>query len=266
MAGVKWISSFPGNLERGIERASALLILNSTVTGRPTWVMEGSIISALRTAASAALAARGYFGEHPPERVGIVGTGVISHEIVHLLRAAFGELPPLLLFDLRRDRSEAFRERLAEGLGVDAERVQIAGGLDTVLRECPLVSFATTAVKPHVDDISAMRPGGMILHVSLRDLTADVILANDNVVDDVDHVLRAATSVHLAEQRSGSRAFIRGTLADLLRGDAPPKANPEAVTIFSPFGLGVLDIAVAKLVTELAGERSTGQVVRSFFP
>ena len=71
---------------------------------------------------------------------------------------------------------------------------------------------------------------------------------------------------HLAEQATGGRAFIRCTLAELLDGSAPPKADPAAPTVFSPFGLGILDLAVGKLASELAAERGTGTVVPSFFP
>jgi len=89
-------------------------------------------------------------------------------------------------------------------------------------------------------------------------------LGCDNVVDDVDHVCCAQTSVHLAEQLTGGREFVRCTLANVICGAAPPRREAGGVTVFSPFGLGVLDVAVASYVYRLAGERGLGTVVESF--
>lgn len=263
VAGLKWVSSFPDNVRSGIERASAVLILNSCATGRPSAILEGSIISARRTAAGAALAAEA-LAARPLEEAGLIGTGVINFEVARFLRVVAPELRLLRIFDLEPARAADFGARIAErlpGLSVVA-----AASFEEVLAKSRLVSLATTAIRPHVGDLSICPDGSVLLHVSLRDLTPEAILASDNVVDDVDHVLRAATSVHLAEQQTGRRDFIRCTLPQILDGTAPPKARGSAVTVFSPFGLGVLDIAVGQLVVRLAAEQGVGTALPSFFP
>src|SRR5262249_7724217 len=101
-AGVKWIASFPGNLDLGLDRASAVMILNSAQTGRPKAIIEGSIISAKRTAASAALAAQHLQAGKKTDRAGIIGCGLINFEIVKFLASIFPEIQSLVLFDLER--------------------------------------------------------------------------------------------------------------------------------------------------------------------
>jgi 2,3-diaminopropionate biosynthesis protein SbnB len=263
-AGVKWISSFPGNHDRGMERASAVVVLNSALTGRPEAILEGSIISAKRTAASAALAAQQLTRGRDVSTVGVVGAGVINFEVVRFLLAACPGVRRLLVFDLDAGRAAQFRKK-CQDLSGELE-VGAAESVSHVLRDAPLVSLATTAIEPHISDVSECRPGATILHVSLRDLTPEVILSCDNIVDDVDHVCRARTSVHLAEQLTGGRDFIRCTLADILTGDAVPRRDDASLAVFSPFGLGVLDLAVGHFVRHLAVEHRLGVTVDSFLP
>src|SRR5206468_5292349 len=86
VAGLKWIASYPANIQRGFPRASAVLVLNSYDTGYPFAILESSIISAARTAASAVLAAFWLGGRSRRARsLGIVGTGVIARHVYGFL-------------------------------------------------------------------------------------------------------------------------------------------------------------------------------------
>jgi N-[(2S)-2-amino-2-carboxyethyl]-L-glutamate dehydrogenase len=264
VAGVKWVASFPANHERGLARASAVVVLNSVETGQPEAILEGSLINAKRTAASAALAARHLHQGPPPATIGFVGCGLINREIARFLLAVFPETERFLVYDTDPQQAGQFADacrRLREG----AEAV-VAGDTEAVLRGATLVAMATTALEPYIADLSPCAPGSTILHISLRDITPQAILACDNIVDDVDHVLRAQTSLHLAEQLTNSRGFIRCTIADITAGKAPARPHPERVAVFSPFGLGVLDLAVSKLTLDLALAQSAGMVIADFLP
>ena len=264
VAGIKWVSSFPENLHLGLDRASALLVLNSMQTGRPEAVLEGSVISAKRTAARAALAAQCLLNGARVGRVGLIGCGLINFEIARFLLVVFPEVEAFVLFDKDEPRAKQFENKLQSTFG--QIRVEIATEIKAVLCNSPLVSIATTALAPYLSGLRGCPPGSAILHISLRDLTPDVILSSDNIVDDIDHVCRAQTSVHLAEQRVGHRDFIRCTLADIVKGRAPARNGSEAPSVFSPFGLGVLDLAVGKLVRDLAMEQGLEKAICSFLP
>lgn len=271
LAGVKWIASIPGNIERGMERASAAILVNDRATGRPRALVEGSVISARRTAASAALAARELFagagGQNPgqvPAAVALIGCGPIQFEICRFLLAVWPQLNNFKAFDLRAERAAAFGEQLRTLQ--PALQFQVLPSTAAALASAPLVSFATTAVDPHVDSLDACADGSVILHISLRDLKPQVILDADNVVDDADHVCRAGTSIHLAAEQVGHRDFVRAPIGAVLRNSAAPRDPGHRLTIYSPFGLGVLDLAVAQLVLQSAREQGVGTVIEDFLP
>lgn len=263
VAGLKWIASFPANPEQGLDRASAVLILNSAQTGFPVAILESSIISAKRTAASAALAASVLHGR-AAERVGMIGCGLINYEIARFLLAAELGVKSLLIYDVSLPQAQQFKRKCRE-LSPELE-VELAGDVKSALSQAQLISFATTASKPHIPDVAACAEGSTILHISLRDLAPEVILSCDNVVDDVDHVARAQTSIHLAEQLAGNRDFIRCTLADVLMGRHEPRRDPTKIVVFSPFGLGVLDLAVGQMVLNLARAAGRYTSIDSFLP
>lgn len=263
LAGMKWIASFPGNVAAHRPRASATMILNSMRTGAPEAILEASTISARRTAASAALAAHTLSGSISDTGVTLVGCGVINFEVLRFLRVTRPELRAVTLFDLDADRAAAFADRVAAHW--PELTVRVAGGIGDALAAHRLVVLATTASVPHLP-AEHCRPGTLILHLSLRDLTPETILSATNVVDDPDHVCRAATSLHLAEQQTGHRDFIDASLGDLLVEDRPFQRDEHGLTVFSPFGLGVLDLAVANLVRTTAERLGIGTELADFLP
>ncbi|MDF3299268.1 2,3-diaminopropionate biosynthesis protein SbnB [Streptomyces tropicalis] len=263
--GLKWISSFPTNVAAGLPRASAVLILNDHETGYPFACLESSIISATRTAASAALAADWLTRDRPrPARVGFFGTGLIARYIHTFLAGTGWTFDEVGVYDVAADSAAGFRGYLERGDGAGpAAKVTVHDSPEDLIRSSDLVVFATIAGQPHVTDPALFRHHPVVLHVSLRDLAPGILLESVNVVDDVDHCLKADTSPHLAEQLTGGRDFLDGTLHDVMTGRTRPPA--DRTVVFSPFGLGVLDLAVGKYVYDEVARSGRLGVVDDFF-
>lgn len=148
------------------------------------------------------------------------------------------------MHDLSAASAAGFRGYLEQS-GATGQ-ITVYDSAEQLIRSSDLVVFATIAGQPHVSDLSWFSHNPVVLHVSLRDLTPQILLASTSIVDDVEHCLKASTSPHLAEQLTGSRDFLAGTLADVMAGRVTiPPGRPA---VFSPFGLGVLDLAVGKYV------------------
>ncbi|HEX2810500.1 MAG TPA: 2,3-diaminopropionate biosynthesis protein SbnB [Kineosporiaceae bacterium] len=260
--GLKWISSFPDNVAAGIPRASAVLILNDHDTGYPFAVLESSIISATRTAASAAAAAeRLSRGRRRPTRVGFFGVGLIARYIHTFLAGTGWSFDEIGVHDLSTDSAAGFRGYLEQS-GTTG-RITVHDSAEQLIRSSDLVVFATVAGQPHVTDLSWFEHNPLVLHVSLRDLAPEILLASTNILDDVEHCLKANTSPHLAEQLTGNRDFVHGTLDDVMAGRVTVPA--DRTVVFSPFGLGVLDLAVGKYVYDEVARSGELQVIDDFF-
>jgi N-[(2S)-2-amino-2-carboxyethyl]-L-glutamate dehydrogenase len=296
--GLKWISSFPENVAAGVPRASAVLILNDHDTGYPFACLESSIISATRTAASAALAADwlsrgrgsgdgrggasgGGGASGRPARIGFFGAGLIARYIHTFLAATGWTFDEIGVHDLSAGSAAGFRGYLEQSgpqqsgpqqPGIQqpgipqpgtASRITVHDRAEDLIRSSDLIVFATVAGQPHVSEVSWFEHNPLVLHVSLRDLAPQILLASANVVDDVEHCLKANTSPHLAEQLTGSRDFLLGTLDDVMAGRVSvPTDRP---VVFSPFGLGVLDLAVGKYVYDEAARSGELHVIDGFF-
>ncbi|NRR29649.1 2,3-diaminopropionate biosynthesis protein SbnB [Oxalobacteraceae bacterium] len=258
VAGIKWIASFPDNVAAGLDRASAVFILNDRRTGYPLACLEGSLISAVRTAASAVIGAHYLHGSDRIKRLGVVGCGLIALNVIDFLRRMGWQIDAVSLIDHDIARAHALaRQQPLSGIACTG------GSHIGAIAECDMVLFATSAGAPHVHDPALFAHKPTVLHLSLRDLAPAVILSAQNVVDDVQHCLKAQTSLHLTEQREGHCGFIAGNVAELIGAAITPDFRRPR--IYSPFGMGMLDLALAQAIWRSSADE---EVLRypDFFP
>src|SRR5437763_2259194 len=175
VAGLKWIASYPGNIQRGFPRASAVLVLNSYETGYPFAILESSIISAARTAASAALAAHWLSGQScRANSLGIVGTGFIARYVYDFLLDTGWTIEEVRLHDRSPLESEKFRNTACR---LERHRtVTIVPDVAQLVGACDLILFTTVASAPYITDVTLFEHHPLVLHISLRDLAPEILL------------------------------------------------------------------------------------------
>ncbi|MCT6700351.1 2,3-diaminopropionate biosynthesis protein SbnB [Rheinheimera sp. 4Y26] len=261
VSGIKWISSFPDNIRLGLQRASATLILNDGATGFPFACLEAGLISAVRTTISA-VAALGYLKPGPRHIncLAIIGCGFIAKHLTDSLFALGWTVGRLKLYDLDHSYATALQSVLNAGAQGQAE---VVTSLAAAMDNADVIVTTTTAAQPYISDAGLLQHNPVVLNISLRDFSAELMSQANNITDDIQHCLKANTSLHLAYQQLGHHDFIHGHFGDLLSGNL--QLQPDRPTIFSPFGLGVLDVAVGRYVYDEACRLNLGTVIDDFF-
>ena len=247
MAGLKWIGSKHDNPDRaGLERASALIVLNDPDTHYPVAVMEGALISAARTAAVTAVAAR-YLARPGFTTLTCVGCGPIGTRHVFTLLEHFPSLASVWLYDLKESAAVALAER------VTAHRpkveVRIAADAESAVRAGEVIVTATVADRPWLP-AAWLQPGALLCNVSIMDAAKDVFLSADKVVvDDWEQCNREGKVIHqLTTEGSFSRDQLHAELGEVVTGDRPGRENDAEVILLNPMGMAVIDVACAKAI------------------
>ncbi|NOX61047.1 MAG: ornithine cyclodeaminase [Chloroflexi bacterium] len=258
--GLKDIASFPRNPHRrGLPRASALLVLHDTETGLPLVVMDGALISAMRTGAATGVAAR-YLSREDVRRVGLIGAGVQCRTQLMALKVVRPGVRQGLVYDIRRDRARAFVDEMNARLDV---QLTVASSLEEVVRQADVLITATTTTRPIVRS-GWLRPGSFYAHVSGYEAEYDVLRQADKiVVDDWNTVKHRMYSTVALMWRDGQFADddLYAELGQIVIGRKPGRESDEEIIIFSPIGMGLHDLAVARRIHQNARQKGLGQIV-----
>lgn len=259
IAGIKWIPSRPSNpAKHGLPRANALIILNDPETLLPLAVMDGTIVSAMRTGAASGVAAK-YLALPGSEILGMVGAGVQMHTQAMAMRAVLPNLKEGRVFDLDVAKAEAFAEKMSAELGLAIRAVRTA---EEACRGSDVFITATISSFPYVQ-ADWYKPGVLHCEVSFWDTPAQVLSTLDRIVcDDYEQVAHHAVDVAFRAVRDGyaSREQV-SNLGDIIVGKAPGRESIQHKILFNPIGLGIHDVCEAYRVYRAARAQGIGQML-----
>jgi alanine dehydrogenase len=239
---LKWVTSFPGNPERGLPTVSGLVILSDAETGLVEAVLDAGSVTALRTGAAAVLAAETL--EASGGVASVIGVGVNGRAAARTFKALGRDV---VLWDVDEERARAVAADL--GVGV-ARSLDAALAADAVVTVTPgrtiLIPEGTLRAGQHVSLMGADGPGKA--EIAVAELQRARIFCD--VWEQASHGGELAAAVNVG-------AIGRGDVTELgnvLTGDAEGRRSPDEITIFDSTGLAIQDLAIAIAALERANE------------
>jgi 2,3-diaminopropionate biosynthesis protein SbnB len=240
LAGIKWIASYPGNLEIGLPRAHSVTILNDSSTGKPVCIINTALISIIRTSAVSGFVIREYLkvkGKRRTYDVGIVGFGPIGQYHLEVIYAVAGDaIGDVYIYDLR----DVDLSKVPTGL---KDRVYVSHSWEEPFGKGDIFLTATVSQSPYVTGMP--RPGSLLLNISLRDFRPEIIrYVNKIIVDDWTEVCRENTDIENMSRHYGLTEDKTYSLLNLKLSNPFDGLRPEEVVMFNPMGMAAFDVAI----------------------
>lgn len=254
-AGIKWIASFPGNIEHAIPRAHSVVILNHADTGQPKAIINTALLSIIRTASVSGSIIRAYSKTKSLRnlKVGIIGWGPIGQHHFKMVTELLGDrISQISLFDIKTINPETISyEQL--------EKVHICNSWEEVYMDADIFITCTVAKEPYID--LAPKKGSLHLNVSLRDYQVSIIdyVRGGIIVDDWEEVCREKTDIEMMSIQKGLKKEDTQSIIDVICHNAMEKYSEDQVVMFNPMGMAIFDISVGNYYYKKALKDSVGK-------
>jgi ornithine cyclodeaminase/alanine dehydrogenase-like protein (mu-crystallin family) len=251
-AGLKWVSGYPANQARGLPYITGLLVLNDVETGIPYAVMDCTWITAFRTGAASALAAK-YLARTNSKTAGILACGVQGRTNLEAMSVLF-PLERVYAYDTNRDVQNRYVKEMSEKLGLEVVGVEVP---EEAVVDCDLVVTSGPILKHPTPTIQAgwLRRGAFASAVDF-----DSYWSGD-ALNEADKI---STDDHAQFQYYRGVGYFQGTpnpyadLGEIVSGQKPGRESPEERNIAINLGLALDDMAVAPEIYRRAKARGLG--------
>jgi len=256
--GTKIISVFPGNLSLGLSTLQAVYLLNDRTTGEFLALMDGILLTAMRTGATSAVATK-YLSRENSETLGIIGTGAqapFQAEAICKVRP----IRKILAYDREQEIVENFSVIVSNSLQIP---VEVMSTSREVVVESDILVTVTTSKVP-VFDGRDLKPGIHINAVGaytpeMRELDEVTVKRSKIVVDTYEGCMAEAGDL-LIPMRDGrlSKESLYADLGEIVLGQKPGRIREDEMTLFESVGFALEDLVTARLAYERAKEKGMG--------
>lgn len=257
-AGMKWIASFPDNINRGLSRASSLLVLNDVNTGKPLAIFNTTLLSILRTVSVTGVMLRSYLKSRTIEeaRVGILGLGPIGQWHYSFMKQMYNDkIKQFIVFDKTKARMNKFKEQRQD------KKISLADSWESAYCQSDVVITATTTSEPYIN--LPPKLGSLQLNISLRDYSEKIFpyVTDGIVIDNWSEVCREGTSIELFYKSHGLQPSDCMTLEDIMFRNILSQVNSKTPILFSPMGMAIFDVTIGKHYLTLAEKLGIGMML-----
>jgi len=254
--GIKWVSGYPENYKRNLPYISGLLILNDPSTGLPISVMDATWITAMRTGAATAVAAK-YLARQDSKIVGIIGCGVQGRSNLEALHTVLKDLEEVRAYDIFSSNLERYVDEMRAKLGLTVKATsgprEVVEGADVVVTAGPILKHPSPVIEKSwakegvfaspVDFDSYWKPEAMHM-------------MNKFCADDLEQ-LEYYKSVGYFQDIPR----VYADLGELVAGKKPGRGRDEERIMSMNLGVAIEDIAVATRVYDAAKRKGAGKAL-----
>jgi ornithine cyclodeaminase/alanine dehydrogenase len=253
VAGVKWVSGFPENPKRGLPYISGLLILNDVETGFPICVMDCTWITAKRTGAATAIAAK-YLAREDSKTFGILGCGVQGESNLEALMAVCRNLEEVKAYDVNAENLHRYVEEMPPKHGV---RVVPVDSPKKAVENCDIVVTAGPILKnpKPVIEASWFKDGGFACPLDFDSYWKPEAMHSMNkfCTDDIEQLKYYRQQGYFRDIPE-----VYAELSEIISGKTHGRENSRERIMSMNLGLAIEDMATAKLIYEKAKKTGVG--------
>lgn len=257
MCGMKWVGVFGHNKKKySIPALSSLIILNDVETGYPVAVMEGGLITAIRTGQGSAVGAK-YLSREDSQVLGVVGAGEQGRNNVMAICNVRPSIKKVKLYDLYPEFCQGLIDTVSSDLpGVEFE---ICDSAEAAIRNSDIiVTAAPLTVEGAVYQAEWVKPGALVVPVHMHGWAWDFCASHKVVVDDWNQF---SNYMFGPGKYWADRWEMYAQLGDVINGTVVGRENDEEIIINMNLGIALQDISLGKKVLEIAKEKGLGQTL-----